>query len=492
MHMIRALPTRAGSDTAGALQTNLFRSEYEQEMESWLRRRFGYLCMAYIGWELLLLLVKMAVMLFMAPQTEELLRPFYIAHGLGLVEVIVSLGIVSWFFVWGQKMLATREDVLGASFRMILVLGLISLATRVIVDLAAPGRSPNVVGALFFWHFTACLFLPWSPKDSLRPLVPLLVIWTLYVLFSEAPAAPLPTILKVLLTPLILMPGVAVCAWRLERHSHQFRSAMIGKHFLSMRREFSRARSVHESMFPASYDDGCLRMEYVYTPMREIGGDFLHLHVGGQGSIHLTLLDVTGHGLPAALTVNRLYGEMERIRAESPRAEPGEVLRLLNRYINLTMVRHNIYATATCVCIDPYEGELTWANAGHPPAFLRGVNGAVKELQATAVVLGALGDDDFNPAQERYELTPGDALIMYTDGAFETRDSKGERFGLDRLRELARRQPSPQNWPQFMASMIERHTAGRIEDDVLIASICFSGFRLPTAPAVEPVLQRSR
>jgi hypothetical protein len=488
--MASAHSTSSGLDTAAVLQTGLFRSEYEQEMESWLRRRFGYLCMAYIGWDLLLLAVKIAL-LFMAPQEGALRGPYFIAHGIGIGEILLSLGVVSWFFVAGQKALVSRADVLRAAFHLILILGLISLAMRMIVDITAPGRSPNVVGALFFWHFTACLFLPWSPKDSLRPLVPLLVIWALYVLFSEAPGAPLPTVLKVLLTPLILMPGIAVCAWRLERHSHQFRSAMIGKHFLSMRREFSRARSVHESMFPPPYSDGCLRMEYVYTPMREIGGDFLHLHVGGQGSIHLTLLDVTGHGLPAALTVNRLYGEMERIRAESPRAEPGEVLRLINRYINLTMVRHNIYATAVCVSIDPYEGELTWANAGHPPAFLRGVNGAVKELQATAVVLGALGDDDFNPAQERYELAPGDALIMYTDGAFETRNAKGERFGLDRLRELARRQPSPQNWPRFMAAMIEKHTAGRIEDDVLIASVCFDGFRLPTKPVSQAVMQRS-
>ena len=64
------------------------------------------------------------------------------------------------------------------------------------------------------------------------------------------------------------------------------------------------------AQFPAEYDDGFVRFEYRYTPMRELGGDFVHLHVAASGIVHVVLLDVTGHGLAAALTVNRLYGEL--------------------------------------------------------------------------------------------------------------------------------------------------------------------------------------
>jgi sigma-B regulation protein RsbU (phosphoserine phosphatase) len=184
-------------------------------------------------------------------------------------------------------------------------------------------------------------------------------------------------------------------------------------------------------MFPAPHDDGFVRFEYSYTPMREIGGDYVHLHVGAEGLIHLTLMDVTGHGLAAALTVNRLYGELERIRAESPTAEPGEVMTLLNRYINLTMVRHNIFVTALCITLDPYEGRLYWCSAGHPPAFLRGVNGVVTELTATAVLLGALTPTEFKPDQRTMELSPGDVVLAYTDGAFETRGSNRPLDGLE-------------------------------------------------------------
>jgi serine phosphatase RsbU (regulator of sigma subunit) len=219
-----------------------------------------------------------------------------------------------------------------------------------------------------------------------------------------------------------------------------------------------------------------VRFEYTYTPMRELGGDYVHFDISPDGVVHVTLLDVTGHGLPSALTVNRLYGELERIRAESPLADPGEVLSLLNRYVHLTMVKHNIFVTALCLTLDPYEGKLHWANAGHPPAFLRGANGAVTQLPATAVLLGALDSREFIADPKTMELSPGDVLVAYTDGTFEARDRNGESLGLDVLREIMSSNP-PRNWPQHIASAVARHSAGRPEDDILIASLTFKAAR---------------
>jgi serine phosphatase RsbU (regulator of sigma subunit) len=255
-----------------------------------------------------------------------------------------------------------------------------------------------------------------------------------------------------------------------------------------MRREFSRARTIHESMFPAPYDDGHVRFQYTYAPMRELGGDYIHLHVGAEGLVHLTLLDVTGHGLAAALTVNRLYGELERIRAESPRAEPGEVLTLLNRYISLTMVRHNIYATAACVTLDPYLDELRWASAGHPPGYLRGVNGVIRDLPATTVVLGAFDHETFQAQQQKIELSPDDTLVLFTDGVFESRDRLGRQFGLKRVRELMALQPPPRHWPRFIAAAVDRYNGGQNEDDILVASLTYCASRRPGREQPEEAL----
>jgi hypothetical protein len=459
----------------------LFRHEYEHELETWVRRRFTWLCIAYV--------VLGAVSL-----TWSLLQVVGQPAGaagivLTIVAAVASLAIVAVFFVRREHH-ATREDVLRAASAMILALGAVSIASRFLAEWQGAAFAANVIVGIFLWHFTACLFLPWTPRASLRPILPLLAVWALNLLLLERNSNLVERLLQVMFSPAILLPGLMICGWRLDRHSRRFRSVMMGRHFRNLRQELSRARTIHESLFPNEYDDGYVRFQYTYQPMRELGGDFLHIHVGPEGLVHLTVIDVTGHGLAAALTVNRIYGELERIRAETPRARPGELLFLLNRYLRLTMVRHNIYATAIAVTLDPYVGEVRWANAGHPPAFLRGANGAVRPLDATAIVLGAVADDDFATDEQCRELAPGDVVVTYTDGAFEARDRRGRQFGLDQLRELLHLKPPPGNWPQFISASVDKHQVGHAEDDVLVAALTFAGVR-PQRQVDKPAKARS-
>ncbi|MHC4274225.1 MAG: PP2C family protein-serine/threonine phosphatase [Planctomycetota bacterium] len=459
----------------------LFRREYEHELETWVRRRFTWLCIAYV------------VLGALGLTWEYLVGP---GQPAGTARLVLSTGagalslVIVGLFFWRREGHATREDVLRAASAMILALGAVSLASRFLAEWRGANFGTSVIVAIFFWHFTACLFLPWTPRASLRPILPLLAVWALHLLLVERSPGLVERLLQVMFSPGILLPGLMICGWRLKRHSRQFRSIMMGRHFRSLRQEFTRARSIHESLFPNEYDDGYVRFQYTYQPMRELGGDFLHMHVGPEGFVHLTVIDVTGHGLAAALTVNRIYGELERIRAETPRARPGELLFLLNRYLRLTMVKHNIYATAIAVTLDPYVGEVCWANAGHPPAFLRGANGAVQPLDSTTIVLGAVGDDDFATEEKGCELSPGDVVVTYTDGAFEARDRLGRQFGLDQLRELLHLKPPPGNWPQVISATVDKHQVGHAEDDVLVAALTFAAVR-PQRQVPRPAMAKS-
>lgn len=459
----------------------LFRSEYEQELESWLRRRFRTVCVAYLFMGATVFLIRMLGVGFADAPGR------WWAISITLLWFGISLAINLYFLFYARHAGgASREQLLRAASTMILTLGAVWLCKAVLVE-AVSDEKERFLLPLFFWHFIPCLFLPWTPRESLRPIVPLMIAWMVGVLFIEPDIAVASRILKAVLGPGILIPGLGICALRMQYHSERFRSRMVGKHFLSMRQELVKARTIHESLFPSPHDDGFVRFEYSYAPARELGGDYIHLFVSGDGVVHLTVIDVTGHGLAAALTVNRLFGELERIRGEAPQAHPGEVLSLLNRYIHHTMVRHNIFVTALCVSLDPYLGKLHWANAGHPPAFLRGINGAVKSLPATTVLLGALPPDEFAANERTIELSPGDIVITYTDGAFEGRDRLGERLGLDMLRQMVHSQPPPRNWAQFIASAVEKHTAGRPEDDILVAALTFRAPRT-RAKRGEPAL----
>ncbi|MHC4947381.1 MAG: PP2C family protein-serine/threonine phosphatase [Planctomycetota bacterium] len=448
------------TDASQPSQTDHDRSEYRRELVAWLRRRFRGLCLACITVSVVML-------------------AWQIASGrgaLGATGWVLGAGVAAAFLVASRRVANRRQLVHSASL-MILLLGSISLVVQIAVAVGTGEVPRNMLLAIFFWHLAACLFLPWTPRESLRPVIPLLVVWAIAVLAQESGADVVSRVLTLLFSPGVFIPGLAICSWRLKRHSRTFRLRMVDRQFTSMRREFSRARTIHESVFPDVYDDGFVRFDYAYAPMRELGGDYVHVHVGAEGLLHLTLLDVTGHGLAAALTVNRIAGELERLRAESPRLDPDESLRLLNRYVHLTLSRHSIYATALCLTIDPYLGRVTWASGGHPPALLRRGTGAVVPMRSTAAMLGALGDEEFSVQCQREDLVPGDVIVAYTDGVAEARDRRGRQFGLDRVHDLMRRQPAPRNWPQFVSSMVRKHSGGRSDDDVLVACVSLAALR---------------
>lgn len=467
--------TASGASSPG----DLFRSEYEQELEEWLRRRFRMVCMLQLALNALVVVGRVTIIGSGNEPwwpTKAALMAITIAAGAG------AMGVVAQYLFGRFWLNASRAQLLRGATMLVLSQGGIAIARGILLQTVAPGQGGDFILPLFFTHLIFCLFLPWSAMESVKPFVPLLAMWGLGVLFlgSDSWAG---AITQVALAPGILIPGVAICYLRLKSHSESFQTRMVGQHFLSMRQEFSKARAIHESLFPAPLDDGHVRFEYTYAPMRELGGDYVHLQAAEDGLVHLTVLDVTGHGLPAALTVNRLYGELERIRGESPLAAPGEVLSLLNRYVHLTMIRHNIFATALCMTLDPMRGRLSWANAGHPPAFVRGANGVVTRLPATTVLLGALDAKEFVADEKKMELSPGDVIVAYTDGAFEARDRSGEQMGLGRIEGMLHANPPPRNWASYLAQAVQRHNAGRNDDDILIAAMTYLSPRAVSADA---------
>ena len=248
--------------------------------------------------------------------------------------------------------------------------------------------------------------------------------------------------------------------------------------------ELERARQIHDSMFPQPIT-GEVELEYTYDPLLGIGGDFLHVHTHEKtGQVILTILDVSGHGLAAALTVNRLFGELERICAENPdHVTPTLLMSGLNRYVHLVMSDYSLYATAACVLLDPTNKTLNWSVAGHPPPLLRRQNATVEDLECTSVILGALKPELFDPDEQTTTFQFGDVVMLYTDGAFESRNAEGEFFGIKRLRETMSFDTPPREWSRFVVSAVEQFRGKskgetqNIEDDLLVASLSLGSRR---------------
>ena len=93
------------------------------------------------------------------------------------------------------------------------------------------------------------------------------------------------------------------------------------------------------------------------------------------------------------------------------------------------------------------------------------------------MMLGAMGDEEFEIDERLVELSPGDVIVAFTDGAYEARNRSGRSLGLTRLRHLMRGPASADGWPTTICDAVESHRGSRAEDDVLIASLTFNGYR---------------
>ena len=338
--------------------------------------------------------------------------------------------------------------------------------------------------SVFFGHLIPCLFIPWTFRESLRPAAALLIVNSLIIGndIAQGHIAFWPWALGAVFPIAGIVPGSAWCWWRERRFRKHFRTTFESKSFRKLQHELSDARRVHEALLPAPRTHGPVRLHYVYEPMRQIGGDLLfvfppsHQHEqDGVSALNLVVLDVTGHGIAAALTVNRIVGELERTFIENPDAPPGKVLSVLNRYVYSTLSKHDLYVTAICLRVDSERDTLEYASGGHPTAFLRRADGSIQVLESTAALLGILDESNYHPEPASMPFAPGDAVVAYTDGAAEARNHSDVQLGIrgvkDLLAKVAGDGRTPPDWPGEVMQRILAYRGAPPDDDTLIATL---------------------
>lgn len=395
---------------------------------------------------------------------------------------VVVFGVSFWTVRRGR---ISVKDTLKLTYLLVIVDG----ALRIVMDtMHVPGGFFGLWGVLFA-HMLASVCLPWSPRQAVYPIVTLILfdavvyIASLLIMGDKTGTQ---AIVHFIFSPFVCVPGTTICWIRHSRRLETYKLRFLQRRYGEVRRELVDARRIHEALFPRPCLDGPLRFSYRYEPMRQIGGDYLYACFSGPiavqtptndmargGRLNVVIMDVTGHGIPAALTVNRLHGELERVFAEQPDASPGDVLKLLNRYVHLTLASHSVYVTALCVRVDALQSMLEYASGGHPPAFLRAVDGTIHDLASTALVLGAAADVEFHPDPKKMTFGPGDVLVAYTDGAIEARDRAGKMLSIQGFqRWMASMQPDPKvGWPATLLTAVEQYRHGPPADDTLIVEI---------------------
>lgn len=196
--------------------------------------------------------------------------------------------------------------------------------------------------------------------------------------------------------------------------------------------ELDVARQIQMSAVPHDFDSlterFALDIAGFMRPAREVGGDFYDVFEVGERGVAFVIGDVSGKGVPAALFMMRAQSLLRQYLLETD--DLGTAFTLANRQLcerNDAM----LFVTAFACVVDTATGEVRYANAGHNPPVLK-QNGKLGYLACRpGLVLGAM--DVVKYREGSFMCSPGDGLLLYTDGVSEAADAADELFGEDRL-----------------------------------------------------------
>jgi sigma-B regulation protein RsbU (phosphoserine phosphatase) len=197
--------------------------------------------------------------------------------------------------------------------------------------------------------------------------------------------------------------------------------------------ELELSQVVQRSLLPEQAPDiPGLELAAFSRPAEIISGDFFDFFRFGDGRHGIAIADVAGKGVSASLLMASVQTALRTLAPQSD--SPADVLSQLNR-----LFRHNInfttFVTLFLGCFDLANHTLTYGNAGHNPPviFQAGGNGReqMRWLQPTGAAIGLI--EDFPFSFESATLSPGDMLLLYTDGVTEAINPQNEQFGEERL-----------------------------------------------------------
>jgi phosphoserine phosphatase RsbU/P len=197
-------------------------------------------------------------------------------------------------------------------------------------------------------------------------------------------------------------------------------------------KEIQIAAEMQQALFPQeiiqipSYE-----LSAIVQPCASIGGDSYDIIPLKDGKFAITIADVSGKGIPAALLVSTLHALL-RVYLQYT-IELVELVRRLH-----TLVYNNSpaerFITFFIMIFDPVHHTFTFVNAGHnPPLLFRHGGKDIIELMASGLPLGMVKEQQFEARQ--IDLQQGDALVLYTDGVTEAANKKLQQYGEEKLRE---------------------------------------------------------
>ncbi|NJL36297.1 MAG: SpoIIE family protein phosphatase [Leptolyngbyaceae cyanobacterium RM2_2_4] len=238
--------------------------------------------------------------------------------------------------------------------------------------------------------------------------------------------------------------------------------------------ELAEAAEYVRSLLPAPLD-GKIAIDARFIPSRQLGGDCFDYFWLDPDYLVIYLLDVSGHGLGAALPS---IAVLNLLRSQSlPDVnfyQPHDVLRGLNETFQMNS-QNEKYFTIWYGVYNQVKRQMTYASAGHPPAVLSFNAGdetlEVQLLKTPTLPIGMLTDVSF--ISSRCEIPAGSNLYVFSDGVYEVRQTNGEIWGLESFIELLTERGSTSGLDELLETVHSLSYETTSNDDLSLLKVHF-------------------
>lgn len=224
--------------------------------------------------------------------------------------------------------------------------------------------------------------------------------------------------------------------------------------------DLEKARITQQALFP-SQDSKIpgLQVAVKYRSMEQLGGDFYDVIPLDKKRTGILIGDVTGHGTSAALLSFMVIGLIRNLGRQ--KYSPAVILKKINEVLCAHMPFGKYITMFYCI-YDAASKKLTYANAGHPPAFIfRCKSSHIISLESSGPLIGLVNDGLDELKDTTIKLSAKDKVILYTDGIVECMNDKDQLYGSKRFK-------------QKLRNSITK-SLGKLLDDVYSHAVKFKG-----------------
>lgn len=269
---------------------------------------------------------------------------------------------------------------------------------------------------------------------------------------------------------------------RLQRYLIEVKAATAARE--RVEGELSAARDIQRGMLPRIFPPFPERSDVeifaLLEPAKHVGGDLYDYVLMDDHHLFFVIGDVSGKGVPAALfmAMTSTLFKANALSSQSARE-------IMDR-VNAELARDNaaeMFVTAFSGILDLRTGTVDYSDGGHDAPYVRRANGAIERLpKLPGMALGVFDDAVYGTG--RFQLEPGDALILFTDGVSEATNARDELFTTARIEislASAGEQPAARTIAEGLVASVSDF-AGAVDqsDDIAILVIRYDGTGSPT------------